>query len=210
MIRFILGLGLFALVTSSAATAQTRTRQSDFDVSDGKIDKANGDRLIVGSKEMRATLRKAGPSQKVTVNFTYLGPTSEVSHLGNGEVRHQFGVKLKAQDTCNLVYVMWNFDTQKIAVSGKLKPGRATHEDCLDRGYINNIKPRVFAPPPAVRVDQPHSLYADLVGQALTVKADGVIVWQGSLVPVVLEFQGPVGLRSDNAHVVFDFLVGGP
>src|ERR1700730_1199141 len=179
MIRFILGLGVFALVTSSAATAQTRTRQSDFDVSDGKIDNANGDRLIVGSKEMRATLKKKGPSQNVTVNFTYLGPTSEVSHLGNGEVRHQFGIKLKAQDICNLIYVMWNFDAQRIAVSVKLNPGQRTHEDCLDRGYINNIKPRVSAPPPSVRADQPHSLSADLQGQELTVKADGRIVWQG-------------------------------
>ena len=39
--------------------------------------------------------------------------------------------------------------------------------------------------------------------------ADGVIVWQGTLVPLVLKFEGPVGLRSDNAHVVLDFLVGG-
>ena len=105
---------------------------------------------------------------------------------------------------------MWNFEAQRIAVSVKLNPGQRTHEDCLDRGYINNIKPRVSAPSPAVSVDQPHSLSADLEGQELTVKADGRIVWQGMLVPVVLEFQGPVGLRSDNAHVVFDFLVGGP
>jgi hypothetical protein len=210
MTRFILGLAIFALLTSPAATAQTTTLQSDFDVSDGKIDKATGDRLIVGSREMRATLKKTGPSQKVTVNFTYLGPTNEVSHLGNGEVRHQFGVKLKAQDICNLVYVMWNFDTQKMAVSVKLNRGQRTHEDCLDRGYINNIKPRASAPPPGVRVGHPHSLSADLEGQELTVKADGGIVWQGMLVPVVLEFQGPVGLRSDNARVVFDFLVGGP
>jgi hypothetical protein len=154
-------------------------------------------------------LKKASPSQKATVNFTYLGPTNEVSHLGNGEVRHQFGIKLKAQDICNLVYVMWNFDTQKIAVSVKLNPGQRTHEDCLDRGYINGIKARVLVPPPAVHVDQPHSLSAKLEGQELTVKADGVMVWQGALVPVVLEFKGPVGLRSDNAHVVFDFLVGG-
>ena len=97
MTRFILGLGIVALVTFPAATAQTRAVPSDLDVSDGKIDKATGSRLIVGSKEMRATLKKTGPSQKVVVNFTYLGPTNEVSHLGNGEVRHQFGVKLKAR-----------------------------------------------------------------------------------------------------------------
>src|ERR1700680_3566988 len=177
MKRFMLGLGLVALVPLSAVKAQTRTQLSDFDVSDGKISEAAGDRLIVGSKEMRATLKKTGPSQKLTVNFTYLGPTNEVSHLGNGEVRHQFGVKLKAQDICNLVYVMWNFDTQRIAVSVKLNPGQRTHEDCLDRGYINNIKPRVSAPPPTMRTDQPHSLSANLQGQELTVKADGKIVW---------------------------------
>jgi len=208
MTRFNLGLGLVALVACSTAEAQTRTPLSDFDVPDGKIDKAAGDRLMVGSKEMRATLTTIGPSQRVTVKFTYLGPTSEVSHLGNGEVRHQFGIKLKAQDICNLVYVMWNFDTRRIAVSVKLNPGQRTHEDCLDRGYINNIKPRVNVPPPVVRVDQPHTLYAELEGKELTVKADGRVVWQGTLVPVVLQFKGPVGIRSDNAHVVFDFLVG--
>jgi hypothetical protein len=36
-----------------------------------------------------------------------------------------------------------------------------------------------------------------------------VLVWDGTLVPVVLRFNGPLGLRSDNAHVVFDFLAGG-
>jgi hypothetical protein len=45
-----------------------------------------------------------------------------------------------------------------------------------------------------------------LQGLDLTVRADGVPVWQGTLLPVVLNFEGPVGLRSDNAQVVFDFL----
>jgi hypothetical protein len=205
MKRLTLGLGLLALTTVPLASAQTSARQSDFEVSDGKIDKAAGGRLSVTSKEMRATLKHASPSQKVTLHFTYLGPTKEISHLGSGEVRHQFGIKLKAQDTCNLVYVMWNFDTQKIAVSVKLNPGQRTHEECLDHGY-NNIKPRASAAPPALKVAQPHSLSADLQGLDLTVKADGVLVWQGPLLPVVLNFKGPVGLRSDNAHVVFDFL----
>ncbi|HWZ96144.1 MAG TPA: hypothetical protein VN025_00105 [Candidatus Dormibacteraeota bacterium] len=208
MTRFILTLGLIALATFPSAKAQTKTQLGDFDVSDGKIEKAASDRLMVASKEMRATLKKISPSQKVTLKFTYLGPSSEVSHLGSGEVRHQFGIKLKAQDTCNLVYVMWNFDTQKIAVSVKLNPGQRTHQECLDHGYINNIKPRIAAPPPALHVDEPHTLYAELEGTELTVKADDKIVWQGTLVPVVLQFKGPVGIRSDNAHVVFDFLAG--
>jgi len=209
MCRALVGLCLMTLLMGPIAPALANVRLSDFDVSDGRIDAAAGDRLSVNSKEMRATLKNAATPQRVTVRFTYLGPTPEVSHLGDGEVRHQFGIKLEAQDICNLVYVMWNFDTQKIAVSVKLNPGERTHADCLDRGYINNIKPTVSAPPPRVQVDQPHTLHADLQGLVLTVKADGSIVWRGTLVPVVRNFHGPVGLRSDNAHVVFDMSVGG-
>jgi hypothetical protein len=207
--RFVVALMVFAAVSFSLAGAQERARKGDFDVSDGEIHKAPGERLMVRAKEMRATLKEMSAAQKVMLNFTYLGPTKEVAHLGSGEVRHQFGIKLKAQDTCNLVYVMWNFDTQKIAVAVKLNPGQRTHAECLDHGYVGNFKPRAFAEPPALHVNEPHSLYAQLEGQELTVKADGAIVWQGTLLPVVLEFQGPVGLRSDNAEVVFDFLSGG-
>jgi hypothetical protein len=199
-------LFLMALLVSFPARAEGRAQLNDFDVSDGKIEQASGGRLMVSSKEMRATLKSSSP-QKVAIHFTYLGPTREVSHLGNGEVRHQFGIKLKAQDACNLVYVMWNFDTQKIAVSVKLNPGQRTHEECLDHGYINDIKPRVKAAPPTLRVDEPHSVSAELKDQELAVKADDALVWLGTLPPVVVKFRGPVGMRSDNAHVVFDYLV---
>lgn len=103
---------------------------------------------------------------------------------------------------------MWHFaPEQKMAVSVKRNPGKRTHEDCLDNGYINNIKPRISALPQAVRPDQPRTLSASLSGSYLTVTADNSVVWKGDLGPVALEFDGPVGLRSDNAHVVFDFLV---
>lgn len=189
-----------------APSAKAQLQPSDFDVPDGKIEKAAGNRLMVSTKEMRATLRSKS-RQDVTVNFTYLGPTKEVSRLGNGEVRSQFGIKLRAQDTCNIVYIMWHFaPAQGIAVSVKRNPGQVTHEDCLDRGYLNGIKPRVSASPPPVHPDQPHTLSASMNGSNLTVIADGKLVWAGDLGRVALEFDGPVGLRSDNAHVVFDFL----
>jgi hypothetical protein len=135
-------------------TAKAQLKPNDFDVPDGRIERASGDRLMVSTKEMRATL-KFPTQQNVTVKFTYLGPTQEVSRLGNGEVRSQFGIKLRAQDTCNIVYIMWHFSPdQKIAVSVKRNPGQGTHEDCLDNGYINNIKPRVSAlPNPLARIN---------------------------------------------------------
>jgi hypothetical protein len=200
--RFAFALFLVALLET---TAKAQLQPSDFDVPDGKIEKAAGNRLMVSTKEMRATL-KHRTQQDVKVRFTYLGPTAEVSRLGNGEVRSQFGIKLRAQDTCNIVYIMWHFaPEQKIAVSVKRNPGQRTHEECLDNGYINNIQPRVSASPPPVHVDQPHVLGASMKGSYLSVTADSRVVWQGDLDRVALEFDGPVGLRSDNAHVVFDF-----
>ena len=193
----------FSLVVS---TAKAQLNPNDFDVPDGRIEKA-GDRLMVSTKEMRATLKFPTP-QDVTLKFTFLGATKEVSRLGNGEVRSQIGIKLRAQDTCNIVYIMWHFSPdQKIAISVKRNPGKRTHEDCLDNGYINNTKPRVSALPQPVHTNEPHTLSAKMSGSNLTVNADDVVVWEGDLGPVALEFDGPVGLRSDNAHVVFDFLV---
>jgi hypothetical protein len=204
----LLRLGpVLCLVMLVISAAEAQHQPNDFDVPDGRIEKA-GNRLMVSTKEMRATLKFSIP-QNVTLKFTFLGPTKEVSHLGNGEVRSQFGIKLRAQDTCNIVYIMWHFSPdQKIAVSVKRNPGKRTHEDCLDYGYINNIKPRISALPQPVHADEPHTLSAIMSGSNLTVKADNVVVWEGDLGPVSLEFDGPVGLRSDNAHVVFDFLVG--
>ena len=200
--RVTFAVCLFALL---GASAKAQLQVSDFDVPDGKIEKAAGNRLMVSTKEMRATLKYRTP-QDVTVKFTYLGPTAEVSRLGSGEVRSQFGIKLRAQDTCNIVYIMWHFvPDQKIAVSVKRNPGQRTHEECLDRGYINNIRPRVSAQPPPVHPDHPHVLHAAMKGSDLSVTADNRVVWQGDLGRVALEFDGPVGLRSDNAHVVFDF-----
>jgi len=180
-----------------------KTEVKDWNVSDGRIEKATGNRLMTQSKEMRATLKKDTP-QHVTVSFAYLGPSREVSRLGSGEIRHQFGIKLRAQDICNLVYVMWNFDTQKIAVSVKTNPSQRTHEECLDRGYINDIRADIKTDPPALHVDEPHILAAELDGQHLNVTADGRVVWRGTLPALILQFHGPVGLRSDNAQVVFD------
>ena len=194
------------LVELIGPTAQAQLQPNDFDVPDGRIEKA-GHHLMVSTKEMRATL-KFPTQQNVTLKFSFLGTTKKVSRLGNGTVRSQFGIKLRAQDTCNIVYIMWHFSPdQKIAVSIKRNPGKRTHEDCLDYGYINNIKPRISALLQPIHANEPHTLSAKMSGSNLTVKADDIVVWEGDLGPVALEFDGPVGLRSDNAHLVFDFLV---
>ena len=199
-------LALFSAAFALPA-ANAQVRPGDFDVTDGKIQSAKGRRLSVSTKEMRATL-KFTTEQTATVKFTYLGPTREVSRLGSGEFRSQFGLKLRAQNDCNVIYVMWQFaPEQKIAVSIKRNPGKRTHAECLDRGYINNLKPRLSDSPPPVEPNQPHALTATMSGSDLSVTADNKLVWWGDLGAVALALRGPVGLRSDNARLLFDFLV---
>ena len=207
-IRRIYALYMVCSVLPAVPAAKAQVRAGDFNVTDGKIQAAAKHRLMASTKEMRATL-KFTTEQSATVKFTYLGPTKEVAHLGSGEVRSQFGIKLRAHDDCNVVYVMWHFaPDQKIAVSVKRNPGKHTHAECLDHGYINNIRPRISDAPPPVQPNQPHILTATMSGSDLSVTADNKLVWWGDLGPVALTFSGPVGLRSDNARLLFDFLVG--
>lgn len=203
--RLLPALCLASFALSTPATAQVRP--GDFDVTDGKIQAAKGHRLAVTTKDMLATL-KFTTEQTATVKFTYLGPTKEVSGPGSGKVLSQFGIKLRAQNDCNLIYVIWHFaPDQKIAVSIKHNPGKRTHTQCLDRGYINNLKPRLSDSPSPVEPNQPHVLTATMSGSDLSVTADNKLVWWGNLGPVALSLKGPVGLRSDNARLLFDFLV---
>lgn len=193
---------------SNTVLAEQNVHVDDLLVTDGSVEVSPEGSLHVRSKEMRATLKSATP-QKVAVAFTYLGPTEEVSRLGNGEVRHQFGLKLRAQDTCNVIYVMWHFDIDdnRIHISVKSNPGKSTFAACKDQGYINNIKPQTWHPPKSVSANEKHTLSAELNDDVLTVTADGVVAWKGILPPVVKGFSGPIGVRSDNARVLFDVKV---
>jgi hypothetical protein len=149
-------------------------------------------------------------SQAVRARFTYEGPTGQTSKLGSGEVREQFGLKLRAQNACNLVYAMWRFTPEsRIVVSVKSNPGQTTSAECGNRGYVN-IKPEHGAGVAAMRKGKKHELAAQIDGNDLKVFADGGEVWSGDLGPVGAEFKGPVGIRSDNVRLGFDLQTGVP
>ena len=129
---------------------------------------------------MRAYVSRNTP-QKVEVRFKYLGATENESRLGSGEVRRQFGLKLQAQDPCNLTYVMWRIAPEsKLVVSVKTNPGQHTSAECGNRGY-KNIRPARSSPVPVLQPGAAHTLHADLNGDALRVLADGAVVWTGNL-----------------------------
>lgn len=163
--------------------------------------------FVVAVPEMRAVVRGEGGGDVAELRFTYRGPTVERSRLASGEVREQLGLKLRALNGCNLVYVMWRFAPRPgIVVSVKRNPGQRTHAECGARGY-ENVRPSWSAVAPAVELGSRHVLAARIDGVDLRILADGAPVWRGPLPGYALAMHGPVGVRSDN--VVFEFSLKG-
>jgi hypothetical protein len=207
-------LGCLAFLTGTLAIlafAQTRpsalapVSKAMLCVTEGKLSEAAPSTLSVAAPKMRAYVN-ANTLAEAQLRFTYLGPTDKDIPLGSGEMRRQFGLKLLAQDACNLVYVMWRFEPQsKIVVSVKSNPGQHTSAECGNRGYTN-VKPRRGLRVPAISVGSSHTLQAMLGGEDLRVVADGAAVWEGSIGGDASRLKGPVGIRSDNARLNFHLM----
>jgi hypothetical protein len=67
-------------------------------------------------------------------------------------MRRQFGLKLRAQDPCNLVYAIWRIDPEsKLVVSVKRNPNARNSAECGNHGY-ENIKPLQKCCPPSLAI----------------------------------------------------------
>jgi hypothetical protein len=188
-----------------AETALKPVAGDDLCVTNGAVASLPGGRMRIDTASSRAVILDSG-GRSAEIRFRYLGPSAETKPLASGELRRQIGLKLRAQDTCNLVYAMWHIEPDaKVGVSVKRNPGKRTHEECHAGGYVT-IKPSVSAAPPRVAVGEWRDLRADLRGVELTLIADGATVWRGTLPSDINEFDGPSGLRTDNARFEFEFL----
>jgi hypothetical protein len=164
-------------------------------------------RLDLYTAELRATLRKtARPDrQGAELRVVYLGPTAEVTKLASGNVRTQIGLKLRAADTCNVVYVMWRIQPDEgIVVMVKKNPGKKVHAQCGAEGY-QRVRPerlvKVAPPEPGVE----HTMRVELVRESLVVTVDDAVAWQGALPEPARDLKGPLGLRIDNGHFLVDW-----
>jgi len=130
--------------------------------------------------------------------FTFKGDAATSRALANGQDRRQVGLKLRAQDGCNVIYVMWRLDPKpKLDVSVKRNPGKRTHEECGADGYTK-VKPSRKAAVPALVAGGSHTLRAEIAGDELYAWIDGTLAWQGTLPTEARELSGPAGLRTDN------------
>jgi hypothetical protein len=191
-------------VGASAATSPPRSlSRADLCVTEGTIDELASHRLNVDSPKMRAYVN-ATPVQSIAARFVYLGATSHDVPLGSGTMRRQFGLKLRAQDACNLVYAMWRIEPEsRLVVSIKENPGQHSSAECGNRGY-RNLKPQLSAPAPQLRPGEAHTLRAEMTPTAMNIYIDETLAWQGPLSADALEWDERVGIRSDNVRVQFD------
>jgi hypothetical protein len=173
-------------------------------VTDGSATALPGDRIDIATPASRAIMR-VPTAPRAELRFHYYGESEGSKPLASGEMRQQVGLKVLAQDQCNLLYVMWRIQpASRVVVSVKRNPGMNTHAACDAHGYTN-LRPATQATTPAVNPGDSHSLRAEVRGDALTVYADERVAWAGSVGREVAGLSGPVGFRTDNAHVDLEF-----
>jgi hypothetical protein len=200
----ILVAGVLAFGIAAAAPLHP-VGQDQFCVTNGVLSTRPNGVLAVDSASSRAVLRRSA-GQSAEIRFRYLGPSVDSKPLASGEMRRQIGIKLRARDTCNLLYVMWHIEPEdRIAVSVKSNPGKHTHAECHGGGYTN-IAPTFKASVPRVLRGEAHTLRALLEDGDVRVFADGRLVWSGHIGERMEQIDGPIGFRTDNGRFEFDYL----
>jgi hypothetical protein len=177
-------------------------------VTEGRLAAAGAGRLRVETPKLRA-VAPAFRRATAGLRFTYLGPTATMSPLSSGEQRRQLGLKLKARDGCNLVYVMWRLaPVPGVVVQVKQNPAARTSAECGNAGY-RTVRPARSVPPPALVPGASHVLAARLEGTSLAVEIDGAPVWEGPVDAAAAALEGPIGVRTDNVRCDLELLGAG-
>ncbi|MCD0421003.1 hypothetical protein LOC51_27615 [Rubrivivax sp. JA1024] len=183
----------------AAAAAFEPPRRADVCVTEGSL-RASGTELVVEDAGMRAVFLGSDPDH-VEIDFVYLGTTEDVSRLASGRVAHQFGLKLRALDSCNVVYVMWAADREPgLEVSIKSNPGKRLHAQCGVHGY-RSLAATESTPLPPLEPGSRHRLEAGIDADVLSVRVDEKLVWKGPVPSGEPAAGSHPGLRSDNVRL---------
>jgi len=215
---FRLGPAVLAVLLATCAAALAApapmwepVHASELAVTSGSVFATGGSGLGTTSAEVRAVQRDHGRhAGRARLTLQFLGNSTTTKPLGSGLIRRQIGLKLRAADPCNLLYVMWRtYPDQVIEISRKSNPGMHTSRECGNAGYSD----LALIPEPA-GVHRTHVLEADTRRTAngslvLTVYADGRLARKLTLAPsLTVGLNGPIGVRSDNGSYRFKLSVG--
>lgn len=174
-------------------------------VTNGQVSVNNDNWLSITAPSVRM-IDPLSTTQHVDIKFRYIAPTNDIKPLASGELRRQIGLKLLAEDDCNLLYVMWHIHPDSaISVSVKHNAGEKTHAECHADGY-ETLTPYFKYTPPVIHSGEEHQLSAQIEDTQLSVFADTQLVWRGDIGNHIQGMHGHVGLRSDNAQFDVKFL----
>ena len=186
----------------SASPALSALTRADLCVTEGALEETGGASIAVAVPKMRAYVNRRN-ADSVELRFTYLGPTAVEAQLGSGASRRQLGIKLRAENACNLLYVMWRIDPESaVVVSVKSNPGQEQSAQCASHGY-RNLRPIFTAAVPRLRPGESHRLLAQIHNDELWAYVDGTRVWEGRLGEAAAALEGPAGVRTDNVRLEF-------
>lgn len=198
---------LLALGLVSAAQPRERAiRAGDVCVTNGALETDSSGRFVINTPSSRAVVKGVDDSA-AAIKFEYLGPASGETRLASGIVRRQLGIKLRAEDSCNVIYIMWGIEPQPgLVISMKVNEGKSTHAQCGVKGYklVASTFERQIAP---IQVGEPRALAAHLDAKGkLSVRVDGELAWEGQTFPTANKMYGYAGIRTDNVRMRFEWL----
>ena len=224
----VLATALAAAVTAAAGATASAASPNTWDpvhnnelrVTTGSVSPfafplATGTRnLAIRNAKTRAVERDGGRhARHARLRFRYQGPANG-DDLSDGTFRRQLGLKLRAADGCNLIYVMWQERPERwLNILVKRNPGKDEHSECGTDGYhlVDALPlPPAKVPDPEGADKGEHELEAQTYRSGdsilLRVYIDGELVFGQWLDPALTRgLEGPVGFRSDNARYSFQF-----
>jgi hypothetical protein len=106
----------------------------EFNCESGKCSPCS---VETGSPAFRLMAETPAEGDRVGFSLLYLGKVDEPQPLGSGEIRYQFGLRIRCPNTCNAIYVMCRLldDGLRLVASWKHNPGKEEHSECRDGGY---------------------------------------------------------------------------
>ena len=194
---------------------------NELDITNGSSDITEMENgwLSISQPQCRATVdNRRVFSYYGGILFKYHGPSIVDKPLASGSVPRQIGLKLRSNNGCNLMYVMWVKEPEeKLAVSVKSNPGMVSSSQCGANGYYSltpDWTSSTFPPINSGKDGECHSLTAEIVpiwpGEGtrgddfkLIICADDVAVWEGTIFDLPIDVKGVSGFRTDNGS--YDF-----
>ena len=201
---FLAGLSLL----DAAMVVQAREKPveaSSVCVTNGVVENRQGRSFEINSPSSRAIVKGANDSRGA-LRFEYLGPTTKDAPLASGLMRRQLGIKLRAEDSCNVIYVMWSIEPEQgLIITMKMNTGKSTHAECGVKGY-KKLEPTMQKAIAPIKIGEPRTLSAELDGSVLKVNVDGERAWEGETLASAAKMYGYTGIRTDNVRIKFDWI----